>query len=96
MNLLRTLDNEKLNKPIWGHIPQSLKQMAGRQDGDLVAFGLKPLINKVVFLSPFRFIEYRAVGWSHYKQEFKLFLFMGLNRLVLSTNPMPGWWYATK
>ena len=34
MNLPRTLDNEKLDKPTSGHIAQSLKQTAGRQDDD--------------------------------------------------------------
>ena len=55
MNLPRTLDNEKLDKPTWGPIPQSMNQTAGRQDDDLVVFGLKPLINKVVSLTPFPF-----------------------------------------
>ena len=32
MNLPRTLDNEKLDQPTSGPIPQSLKQTAGRQD----------------------------------------------------------------
>ena len=45
MNLPRTLDNETLDKPTSGRIPQSLKQTAGRQDDDLVVFSLKPLIN---------------------------------------------------
>ena len=39
--LPRTLDNEKLDNPTWGPLPQSLKQGAGRQDDDLVIFGLK-------------------------------------------------------
>ena len=34
MNLPRTLDNKKLDKPTWGPIAQSLKQTAGRQDDD--------------------------------------------------------------
>ena len=55
MNLPRTLDNEKLDKPTRGPIPQSLKQAAGRQDDHLVVFGLKPLINKVVSRMPFPF-----------------------------------------
>ena len=55
MNLLRTLDNEKLDKPTSGPIPQSLKQTAGRRDDDLLVFSLKPLINKVVSLMPFPF-----------------------------------------
>ena len=74
MNLPRTLDDEKLDKPTSGPIPQSLKQTAGRQEDDLVVFSLKPLINKVVSLMPFPIIEYRLVGWSHYKQEFTLIL----------------------
>ena len=34
---------------------QSLKQTSGRQDDDLVVFGLKPLINKFVSLVTFPF-----------------------------------------
>ena len=55
MNLPRTLDNEKLDKPTSEPIPQPLKQTAGRQDDDLVVLGLKSLINKVVSLMPFPF-----------------------------------------
>ena len=55
MNLPRTLDNEKLDKPTLGPFAQSLKQTAGRQDDDFVVFGLKPLINKVVYLMTFPF-----------------------------------------
>ena len=55
MILPRTLDNEKLDKSTWGPIPQSLKQMAGGQDDDLIVFGLKPLINKAVSMTRFPF-----------------------------------------
>ena len=39
------LDNGNVDKPTSGPFPQSLKQMAVRQDDDLVTFGFKPLIN---------------------------------------------------
>ena len=43
MNLPRMLDNEKLDKPTSGPIPQSLKQTAGRQDDDFSSLQLEAI-----------------------------------------------------
>ena len=85
MNFPRTLDNEKLDKPTLGPIPQSLKQAAGRQDDDLVVFGLKTLIDKVVSLMPFPFHWVSACKWVSIQAGIHINFVMGLNRL-LKTN----------
>ena len=90
MNLPRTLDNEKLDKPTSGPIPQSLKQTAGRQDDDLVVFSLKPLINKVVSLMPFPFHRVSACMLVSLQAGIHINFVMGLNRL-LKTHRIPCW-----
>ena len=90
MNLPRTLDNEKLDKPTSGPIPQSLKQTAGRQDDDLVVFSLKPLINKVVSLMPFPFHWVSACRLVSLQAGIHTNFVMGLNRL-LKTHCIPWW-----
>ena len=90
MNLPRTLDNEKLDKPTTGPIPQSLKQMAGWQDDDLVVFSLKPLINKVVSLMPFPFHWVSACRFVSLQAGIHIHFVMGLNRL-LKTHCTPWW-----
>ena len=90
MNFPRTLDNEKLNKPTWGPIPQSLKQTAGRQDDDFVVFSLKPLINKVVSLMPFPFHWVSACRLVSLQAGIHINFVMGLNRL-LKTHCIPWW-----
>ena len=89
MNLPRTLDNEKLDKPTSGPIPQSLKQRAGRQDDDLVVFRLKPLINKVVALMPFPFHWVSACMLVTLQVGIHINFVMGLNRLLKHTE-FPG------
>ena len=90
MDLPRTLDNEKLDKPTWGPIPQSLKQTAGRHDDDLVVFGLKPLINKIVSLMPFPFHWVSASRLVPLQAGIHINFVMGLNRL-LKTHCI-SWW----
>ena len=90
MNLTRTSDNEKLDKPTSVPIPQSLIQMAGRQDNDLVVFGLKPLINKIVSLMPFSFHWVPACKLVSLQAGIHINFVMGLNRL-LKTHCIPWW-----
>ena len=90
MNLPRTLDNEKLDKPTSGPIPQSLKQTAGWQDDDLVVFSFKPLINKVVSLMPFLFHWVTACRLVSLQAGIHFNFVMGLNRL-LKTHCIPWW-----
>ena len=90
MNLPRTLDNEKLDKPTSGPIPQSWKQTTGWQDDDLVVFSLKPLINKVVPLMPFPFYWASACRLVSLQAGIHINFVMGLNRL-LKTHCIPWW-----
>ena len=90
MNLPRTLDNDKLDKPTSGPIPQSLKQTAGRQDDDFVVFSLKPLISKVVSLMPFPFHWVSACRLVSLQAGIHIKFVMGLNRL-LKTHCIPWW-----
>ena len=90
MNLPRTLDNEKLDNPTQGPFSQSLKQTAGRQDDDLVVFGLKPFINKVVSLMTFPFHWVSACKLVSLQAGIHIIFVMDLNRL-LKTHCIPWW-----
>ena len=69
---------------------KSLKQTSGRQDDDLVVFGLKPLINKVVSLMTFPFHWVSACKLVSLQSGIHINFVIDLNRL-LKTHCIPRW-----
>ena len=93
MNLPKTLDIEKLDKPTKMPFPQLIKHTAGRQDDDLVVFGLKPLINKVVSLMIFPFHWVSACKLFSLQAGIDINFVINLYRL-LKTHCIPRWVYS--